>query len=424
MKRLVAGVAALSAVALALAGCSSSSSSASTDPKDVSGEITYAFWDPNQQPAMESIIEAFNEEYPDVTVTPVVTPFAQYWTTLQTQASSNTLPDVFWMNMPYFQLYASNGQLAPIDDLVESGAIDPSKYPENLTDFYAYDGQQYAVPKDVDTNAMWINKALFAQAGVPLPSEDWTYDDYRSTAKAITDALGGQGVYGTAFYLFGQPTFYNSVFADGGSIIDEDGTASGWDDPGSVEGLQIWADLVADGSSPTVQQLSETLADQWFLNGKAAMFPSIAGASVALIGASPNAADYTAFPLPQGTQKATVGHALSNVVSAKSKNLGAAKAFQAFLASEKAQQIQSESGVTLSAYEGTSDAFVASYPDLGLQTFVDAIDYSFPDPASKNTDAWAAGEPAIFAQVVSGAITAQEGADQLGAAMDAALAEE
>jgi multiple sugar transport system substrate-binding protein len=423
MKKVIAGVIALGAVSLALAGCSGSGA-ASTSPDDVSGEITYGFWDPVQQTAVTTMIEAFNEEYPNVTVTPVVTPYAQYWTTLQTQASSNTLPDVFWMNMPYFQLYASNGQLAPIDDLVTSGAIDPSKYPSNLTDFYSYDGTQYAVPKDVDTNAMWVNTALFAQAGVPLPSAGWTYDDYRATAKEITAALGAQGVYGTAFYLFGQPTFYNSVFADGGSIINEDGTASGWTDPGSVEGLQIWADLAADGSSPTVQQLSETLADQWFLNGKAAMYPSVAGASVGMLAAAPNAADFVAYPLPEGTQQATVGHALANVVSAQSKNMNAAKAFQAFLAGEKAQQIQADSGVTLSAYEGTSDAFVASHPDMGLQTFVDAIAYAFPYPASKNTDAWSSGEPAIFAQVVSGAITAEQGAQQLADAMNAALAEE
>jgi multiple sugar transport system substrate-binding protein len=423
MKKLIATAAALSAVSLALAGCAGTDA-ASTDPTDVSGEITYAFWDPNQEPMIESTIEAFNEEYPDVTVTPVVTPFAQYWTTLQTQASSNTLPDVFWMNMPYFQLYASNDQLEPIDGLVESGAIDPTAFPDNLTEFYSFDGAQYAVPKDVDTNAMWLNTALFEQAGVPLPAEDWTYDDYRETAKAITDALGADGVYGTAFYLFGQPTYYSSVFADGGSIVDAEGTASGWTEPGSVDGLKVWADLVADGSSPSVQQLSETLADQWFVNGKAAMFPSIAGASIALVGAAPNAADYTAFPLPQGEQPATVGHSLSNVVSAQSDNKTAAQAFQSFLASEDAQLIQSESGVALSAFEGTTGAFVESYPDLGLQAFVDAVEYAYPYPASQNTDAWAAGEPMIFAQIVSGEISAEEGAEQLAAAMDAALADE
>jgi multiple sugar transport system substrate-binding protein len=423
MKKSVAGVASTAALALLLAGCSGGGAP-STEPTELSGEITYAFWDPNQQPVMEELIDAFEQEHPDVTVTPVVTPFAQYWTTLQTQASSDTLPDVFWMNMPYFRLYASNDQLAPITSSVENGSIDISAYPENLTDFYALDGEQYAVPKDVDTNAMWINTALFEEAGVDLPAADWTYDDYRETAAAITDALGEQGVYGTAFYPFGQTTVYSSVFAYGGTVINEEGTASGWEDPGSEAGLQIWRDIVADGSSPDVQQLTETLADQWFVNGRAAMMPSIAGASIGLLSAAPDAANYRAVPLPQGEQPATVGHSLANVVSAGSANLPVAQAFQAYLASEEAQLLQSESGVALSAYEGTGDAFVASHPDLGLETFVDAIAYAFPYPASTNTDAWAAGEPIVYAQAFSGAITIPEAAAELADQMNEALAEE
>lgn len=421
MKKPLAAAAPAVALAVLLAGCAGGGDAPSTDPTEVSGEITYGFWDPNQEPAMKEIIAAFEEEYPDVTVTATVTPFAQYWTTLQTQASSDTMPDVFWMNMPYFQLYVSNGQLAPITGLIDDGLIDPAMYPESLTEFYSYDGEQYAVPKDVDTNAMWINTALFEQAGVPLPTADWTYDDYRDIAAQITAALGSDGVYGTAFYPFGQTTVYSSVFAYGGSVIDESGTASGWEEPGSEQGLQIWRDIVADGSSPDVQQLTETMADQWFTSGKAAMLPSIAGASIGLLAASPDAADYIAVPLPQGERPATVGHSLANVVSAASDNLGAAQAFQAFLASEEAQLIQSESGVALSAYEGTGDAFVASHPDLGLQTFVDAIEYAYPYPASKNTDAWAAGEPVIYAQAFSGAMSIPDAAAALAAEMNEAL---
>ncbi|SEF18912.1 ABC transporter substrate-binding protein [Jiangella alba] len=423
MNKLVAGIAAASVVVLGLAACSGSDGSTASDPGEAAGEITYAFWDPNQQPVVDAVIAAFEKEHPEVTVTPVVTPYAQYWTKLRTQASSDTLPDVFWMNMPYFQLYAANDQLAPIDDLVESGAVDPSKYPDNLADFYRLDDVRYAVPKDVDTNAMWINKALFEQAGVALPSPDWTYDDFRATSAAIRDALGDQGVYGTAFYTGGQTTYYSSIFAYGGSVVTDDGT-SGWAEPETVQGLQVWADIVADGSSPTIQQLAETTADQWFLNGKAAMFPSIGGASIALVGTSPNAADYVAVPLPRAERQATVAHALANVVSARSEHPAAAQAFQAFLAGEQAQLLQAESGTTLSAYEGTSDAFVRSYPDLGLQTFIDAIDYSFAYPATKDTDAWASQEPVIVGQALAGDITVEDAARQLDEALNAAVASE
>jgi multiple sugar transport system substrate-binding protein len=421
-KRIAPAVAAMALAAVALAGCSADAGAGASGT--VSGEVTYGFWDPDQQPAMEAIISAFNEEYPDVTVTPVVTPFTQYWTTLQTQASSNTLPDVFWMDMAHFQLYAANGQLAPIDDMVTTGAIDPAKYPANLTEFYDYDGKQYGVPKDADTNAMWINKALFEKAGVPLPDPDWTYDDFRATSAKIHDALGSEGVYGSAFYVYGQTTYYSSVFAYGGSVISDDGTSSGWGEPGSIKGLQVWADLIKDGSAPTVQQLSETRGNDWFTSGKAAMFPSVAGASVALISGSPDAADYVAVPLPQGDRKATVGHAIANVVNAKSENLAAAQAFQAFAATEKAQLLQAESGVSPSAYEGTSQAFVDSHPDLGLQVFVDAIDYAYPMPVSLNTDAWAANEPVLIAGAFAGASTVEDTASQLAADMNAELAKE
>jgi multiple sugar transport system substrate-binding protein len=420
--RIVPAVAAIAFVSLAVSGCAGQSGPPASE--DISGEITYGFWDPLQQPAMEAIIDAFEEEHPDVTVTPVVTPFADYWTALQTQASSDTLPDVFWIDMAHFQLYATNGQLAPMDDLIASGQVDPAKYPESLTEFYNSGGVQYGVPKDADTNAMWINKALFERAGVALPEPDWTYEDFRETSAQIRDALGDEGVYGSAFYIYGQTTYYSSVFAYDGSIISDDAKSSGWDEPGSAAGLQIWADLIADGSAPDVQQLSETRANDWFTSGKAAMFPSIAGASVALIANSPDVADYVAVPLPQADRKATVGHAISNVASAKSANLATAQAFQAFAATEQSQRLQAESGVSPSAYEGTSAAFVESHPDLNLQVFVDAIEYAFPMPVSLNTDAWAANEPVLVAGALSGAVSAKETVKQLAAEMNEALAKE
>ena len=423
MKKSIAlAVSALSITALALSGCSGQSGTPSSE--DISGEITYGFWDPLQQPAMESIIDAFEEKYPDVAVTPVVTPFTDYWTALQTQASSNTLPDVFWMDMAHFQLYASNDQLAPIDDLVAAGEIEPDKYPENLTEAYSWDGQQYGVPKDADTTAMWINKALFERAGVPLPDADWTYDDFREISAQIHDALGAEGVYGSAFYIYGQTTYYSSVFAYDGAVVNDDGKSSGWEEPGSAKGLEVWADVIADGSAPSVQQLSETRGNDWFTSGKAAMFPSIAGASVALIANAPDAADYVAMPLPQGERQATVGHAISNVVNARSANTAAAQAFQAFAATEQAQLLQAASGVSPSAYEGTSTAFVDSHPELGLQVFVDAIDYAYPMPVSINTDAWASDEPVIVGGYFGGAMTVDEATQQLAAAMNEALADE
>lgn len=404
-----------------MTGCSAPAEQAA-EGGDISGKVTYAFWDENQKSAIEDMVAAFNKKYPDVEVTLQTLPWSQYWTTLQTQASSNTLPDVFWMNMPNFKLYATNDQLAPMTDATLSGEVDVKNYPATLTDFYKVDGKQYAVPKDADTTAVWINTELFERAGVELPQPDWTWEDFRQTAKDITTKLGSEGVYGLGYYPYGQSMYYNGVYQAGGYVISPDGKKSGWDTPEGKAGLQFWVDMIKDGSTPSIEQLTETSGDQWFLSNKLAMYPQVAGSTAKPFGES--GGPYKVVPLPTGKTQANIGHALANVVAAKSKNLAAAQALQAFLAGEEAQLIQSESGVAISAYTGTESAFVESFPDLDLQVFIDALDYTVPYPSSKNTPAWASSESEILTKVWGGTLSVDEATTQLSDIMNDALAKE
>lgn len=422
-KKLIAGAAA--ALLLALAGCSTAggSNASGPAPKDLKASITYGFWN-GQEKAVEKIVDGFHQEYPNIKVTTEITPYAQYFTKLQTQASSNTLPDVFWLNMPNFKLYADNGQLAPIDPLIDSKQIALSNYPSDITKFFSANGKQYGVPKDVDTTAMWIDKKLFAEAGVPLPKDGWTWSDYEADAKTITDKLGPQGIYGTVFELAGQTTWYNTIFEAGGYVISPDGKKSGWDLPATRKGIQIWADLIKNGDAPTVQQVTDTMGYQWFTAGKAAMYPMIAGASIGIMQQAPNKADLTVVPMPKDKIAANVGHSITNVVAAKSKNLQAAQAFQAYLSGKDAALILAKTGIALPAYKGTSQPFVDSDPEFDLQVFVDAVADAKPYPASKNTAVWATPEATLIPQALSGQITVADATTQLADKMNAALAKE
>lgn len=195
-------------VALGLTGCSSGGGQEATRSDvasaDTSASITYAIWDKIQLPAIEENIVDFNKFYPEIEVTVNLTPFAQYWTKLQTQASSDTLPDVFWMNGPNFQLYASNGQLAPVTALIDAERIEPSNYPKALVDMYRFEDVQYGVPKDFDTIALWYNKAILDEAGVAAPTDTWTWDDFNTAAKTVSDKLRSQGIYGVVADVSGQ----------------------------------------------------------------------------------------------------------------------------------------------------------------------------------------------------------------------------
>jgi multiple sugar transport system substrate-binding protein len=426
LARTALGLTAAVGVAVLVAGCSSGPAGAPSGDyeaaaSDLKAKITYGVWDQTQVDAIDANIAEFNKQYPDIDVNVNVTPWDSYWPKLQTQASSNTLPDLFWMNGPNFQTYGAADKLEPITGEVKADAIDPAKYPDALNDLYTIDDVQYGVPKDYDTIGLWYNKDIFERAGVQLPTDDWTWDDFDSAASAISTALAGDGIYGAAGGMDGQTTYYNTIFQAGGEVISDDGIESGFDSEASQAGLQFWTDLIDSGASPSIQQLSDTPAIQWFTSGKLGMLWSGSWSRTAV--ADSEFADVIdVAPLPQGEEQATVVHGVSNVVAASSKNKQAAQALQVFLASKEAQQQQGDMGAVIPAFTGTQQAFVDSAPNVNLQVFVDATEYARPYPVSANTAEWNAFETELLPDAFSGAVPVDDAAKSLAEKMNTVLA--
>jgi len=426
LARTALGLVAALGVAVLVAGCSTSTTSASSGEyeaaaKDLKAKITYGVWDQTQVDAIDANIAEFNKQYPNIDVNVNVTPWDSYWPKLQTQASSNTLPDLFWMNGPNFQTYGAADKLEPITGEVKADAIDPANYPEALNDLYTIDDVQYGVPKDYDTIGLWYNKAIFERAGVALPTDDWTWDDFDSAASAISTALAGDGIYGAGGGMDGQTTYYNTIFQAGGEVISDDGKESGFDSDASQAGLQFWTDLIDSGASPSIQQLSDTPAIQWFTSGKLGMLWSGSWSRTAV--ADSEFADVIdVAPLPQGEEQATVIHGVSNVVAASSKNKQAAQALQVFLASKEAQQQQGDMGAVIPAFTGTQQAFVDSAPNVNLKVFVDATEYARPYPVSANTAEWNAFETELLPDAFAGSVAVDDAAKSLAEKMNTVLA--
>jgi multiple sugar transport system substrate-binding protein len=427
-RRTVLGTVGALALAGLIAGCSSgggaaSSSEYSAPDKSLSANITYALWDQTQVKAIKANLAEFTKKYPKIKVNVDVTPYADYWTKLQTEATSDTLPDLFWMNGPNFQLYASNKKLEPITSEVKGGFIDPQNYSKALDELYTLDGVAYGVPKDFDTIGLWYNKDLFQKAGVDVPTADWTWDDFTTAASTISQKLAADGIYGAVAGMDGQTTYYNTIFQSGGSVVSSDGKKSGYDTAATEKGIQFWTDLIASKGSPTVQQLTDTPGDQWFVSGKAAMFWGGDWAR-SEIAAAPIASSVNVVPLPKGEKRATVIHGVSNVVAAAGKHKQAAQALQVFLASKAAQQQQGDMGAVIPAYTGTQDAFAKSMPGVDLQIFLDEVKYAQPLPTSKNTAAWNAFETALLPEAFSGDKPVGDILKDLATQMNGALAKE
>lgn len=387
--------------------------------KNAEASINYAIWDIAQRPAMEQIIAAFNEEYPNVTVNIAVTPFADYFTKLQTQGSGGDLPDVFMMNGPNFQLYASEGMLQDVSDLP---GFDASNYPEAMNNLYTLDGVQYAVPKDFDTIGLWYNKRILEEAGVPIPDGSWTWDDFRGHLETVKENVSSD-IWPLAGTNANQGTVYPMVFQSGGEIISEDGTASGYDSDASIKTFTFLSELQADGLAPDTGYQSENTPSSVFAGGRAAFFMS-GNWSAAVLLDSDVKDEVSAGPLPYSDQEANVIHGIGNAMAANGNNKGAAAAFLSFLGSEEANIIQAEAGAANPAFIGTNDAYVKSAPDYNLQMFIDAAETARPYPVSKNTAAWLSSEQEWYPQILDGNVPVEDGCSSLADEMNEALANE
>lgn len=206
------------ALATTLAACTQGSASRSDDPAgaddDAPVTIRYTNFtaEGGHEADLDAIVAAFEEEHPDIQVEVQVLPYADYFTALQTAVAGGTVADVVDLNYDNFVTYAANGALAPLAD-VPDGVYAPS-----LVDAFSYEGQQLGLPQQFSNVVLFYNRSLFDAAGLDYPTDDWTWDDVRAAATALTDREAG--IWGD-YQPISFHEFYKALAQAGGSFFDE-----------------------------------------------------------------------------------------------------------------------------------------------------------------------------------------------------------
>lgn len=342
--------------------------------------ITYGFWDNAQEAAIKSQIEAFNQQFPEITVEPQIVPWGDYWTKLQTGIAGGETFDVFWINSASLPVYASAGALLPIDSIIGGdGGVDLANFPAPIVDMYTWQGVHYGIPRDFDTIALFYNKDLFDAAGMAYPDDTWTWDTFRATAEQLTDS--GKGIWGGGLQTSWQEDYYNFIFQNGGKLLSDDMKTCVVDSPEASEAFVYLAGFFADELSPSIAvQQANPVADSLFPAGQVAMMPG-GSFRAGTYGAADAKIDVA--PLPKGKERACVTHGLSNVIWANAGHSGASLEFVKWLASEEGETILGQSGATIPALAGLQQPWLDANPDMNLQVFIDALEYAqrVPDPA-------------------------------------------
>ena len=391
LKKVLA-VAMAAVMTLSFAACGSKSSDEGEKKSEGSkdAKLTVAIWDSNQEPGLKEIMNDFTEET-GVEVDIQVTPWGDYWTMLEAATQGGDMPDVFWMHSDQIATYAQYDDiLLNLSDKIEkSDKIDLNNYPENLVNIYKNEaGDQLAIPKDIDTCAVWYNKTMFDEAGIPYPTSDWTWEDFREIAKKLTNPEKNQ--YGTSIKPGSyQESWYSTIYAYGGEVISEDKTKSGFDNPKTIEAMQLIENIIKDGSMPDYTVVAENNTEELMMAGTVAM--TFQGSWMIPDMASNDfiKENCDIAPLPKGPNGTkSISNGLGWVASAQGEHTEEAWQLIEYLGSKEAQQKQAELGVTMAAYEGVSDAWKNSHPEFNMQAYLDMLDDAQAYPSSKNTQVW------------------------------------
>ncbi|MBF4653016.1 sugar ABC transporter substrate-binding protein [Serratia marcescens] len=370
--------------------------------------LRYAVWDRNQLPAEQEIAKRFEQANPDIKIEIELTPSAQYFVKLDSAAAGGVAPDIFWINMPYFVQYAKNGIMEPLAPYIKDSGLKLDDVVASSVKAYQYDGQQMAIPRDVDSIAVWYNKKLFDQAGVSYPTSDWSWDDLKNKATVLKN-----GLKGAAFPLVmdlsidGQDSYMNLLFQNGNHIVPKDGQPTDIANDKSIWVYQQLQGMMKDGLMPSAQQMSEVKTENIFQSNRAAMV--YAGSWLAAPFANnPLINDHIGVVMmPKIERQSGVAHSLAFAMSAKSAHKQAAWKYIAFMSSEASQAELAK--VVIPANKTAAKVWAQQIQKVDVSPYIQTLEVTQAYPtAGTNTPKWQNMWIASLKKIFMGADAKQE----------------
>lgn len=369
----------IGAILLVLTGCNKTEESSNT--------LQIALWDEEAGDAVDAAIDSFNEKHPDVKVNVTYTPFAQYWTTLNTSIGGGSGPDLFWINAVNFYQYAEPGLIKDLEPFIEADEdFQKEDYYENMIELYSYEDDLFAAPFFVDAVGLFYNKEIFDEAGVDYPDETWTWEDIEKAGAELTNKK--EDIYGYgAPVVSNQTGYYNLIHQAGGQIVSDDELHSGFGSDAALEALEFTKHLIDEGISPDVKTQIESELRQLFQSERLAMYPDMSpmvGETVEAMG--DDVVDVA--PLPSHKEKASITHGISWAMNDEVEDEALAWDLMKELTSKVGNEQIADSGYSIPAMKSTGDRWLKSIPDVNLEVFLKEQENGVPYPVSRNTAEW------------------------------------
>ena len=249
-------------------------------PAEKSGEeVTLRFvgWQTNHQEVDKKAAEEYNKLHPNVKVV-----FDYYGD--QNASEYTKKVDLMLMGgeemdivataaVPEHTQRASSGAYLALDDYFKAEGVNPEDIYSCLP---VVDGKVYCMPADWKAWVVLLNKSYLEEAGLPVPSLDWTWEDYEEYAKKLTKGDGAEKRFGGYFHVWDTFNYMgvvstkmdNAMLKADGSLNYDDPNLKSWIEfRNQLENVDKCSIPLAEAKAMSVNYRSK------FFNGEIAMLP-------------------------------------------------------------------------------------------------------------------------------------------------------
>ncbi len=233
--RVLATALALAATTIGLAACGSGDSTAGNG-KAI--EIWEGYTGAEAK-AFAHLVAQYDKSHPGVTVQPLFVNNDNTLTKVQAAVRGGTPPDIAYLYGSWAPNVAKITGVVTLTNVVKSKSVNWSDFWVGERDVATVGGRVIGIPALVDNLAVVYNKTLFAQAHLPVPAPDWTWQQFVTDAQKLTNA--GTKQFGTAYVTPGsEDTVWHweaLLWAAGGALLNSGNTKAAFDSPAGLASL-------------------------------------------------------------------------------------------------------------------------------------------------------------------------------------------
>jgi len=276
----------------------SGSSDAGTADDSIS--LRLAWWGGDaRHEATLAALAIFESTNPGITVTPEYQGYDGYHDKIITQLAGGTAPDMFQFSPGDIPIVANH-----VVDLFDfaGNELDLSNVPDSNSAEGVIDGRLLTIPLSMQTFVLFLNVTMFEQAGVDIPGNDWTWDDYY----ALLDELGPKlpaGVY-PSNDLSPDEVIILYVHQQGGALLTPDGDIRFAAYAGPF--AEKFHELRAAGLVPPMEE-TVTGTDELFTEGRAAITFTFNAMAAGLEAEMVDGSEIMMLPIPSSQDARKLG---------------------------------------------------------------------------------------------------------------------